>query len=235
MGGESLSNIIKQMQQVAQKEVKRIYTTELGIVTEIFPHSDESDKDNYQCTVKLKNIKQDDGSDFLLKKVPVLTSYIGMACIPNVDDLVLLSFISGNINAPIITGSLYNDIDRPPVNNEKEFLIKQSNTEGGFIKIDAEGKIYLTSKNEENVLLLEDDTISISNEKQSIIVDFSGDKISITSDKDLELVASKGKILLDAKEIEIKSSSSMAIESGADAEIKSSAGMVIKGSTIDLN
>jgi hypothetical protein len=36
-------------------EAKKLYLMEMGIVTSIFPHSEESNKDNYECNVKLKN------------------------------------------------------------------------------------------------------------------------------------------------------------------------------------
>ena len=113
--------------------------------------------------------------------VPVAVPYMGMTCIPNVNDLVLVQFVGGDINAPVITGRLYNDKDRPPVNKEKEFQIQHSLKEGGWIKIDAEGSIIITSKNEENIVTIDDEKLSITNEKMVVEVDFSGEKISIAS------------------------------------------------------
>lgn len=230
-----MEGIIGVMKRVAELESRRIHTTEMGIVTAVFPHSDDADKDNYQCSVKLKNKKLPDGNDFELRKVPVATPYMGLACIPNVGDLVIVNFIGGDINAPVIIGRLYNDEDRPPVNMEKEFLVRHSIKEGGSIKLDEEGKIILTSKNEKNTITLEDEKISVVNEKFSLVIDISGEKISITSDKDLELAAKNGKCSIDADEIIIKSLNAMTIESGDKLQLKSTAAMTLKGSTIDLN
>jgi hypothetical protein len=85
-------------------------------VTSVFPHSTESDKDNYECNVKLRD------KEVELRKVPVLISHIGFANIPHVGDLVLLSFINGDINSPIIIGRLYNDEDRPPLSKMEEIV-----------------------------------------------------------------------------------------------------------------
>jgi uncharacterized protein involved in type VI secretion and phage assembly len=226
-----MDGIVAIMKKVATHEARRIYTTELGIVTTVFPHTDANDKDNYQCSVKLKNKKRPDGQDFELRKVPVATPYIGLASIPKVGDLVLINFIGGDINAPVITGRLYNDEDRPPLNKNNEFLlqhlIKDEETinKGGSLKIDEQGKIIITSKDEKNVLTIENEKISIAHEKFSIIID--GEKISILSDKDLELSAKNGKFVIDAQEIEIKSATEMKVEAkGA---------MNLKGSTIELN
>ena len=47
-----------------------------------------------------------------LKRVPVATQRIGLAAIPNVDDLVLVAFVGGDLQRPVIVGRLYNDVDR---------------------------------------------------------------------------------------------------------------------------
>jgi uncharacterized protein involved in type VI secretion and phage assembly len=218
-----MESIVGVMKKVAEQEAQRIHTTELGVVTAVFPHADKGDKDNYQCSVKLKNKKQPDGSDFELRKVPVATPYLGLAAIPNVGDLVLVSFIGGDINAPVIMGRLYNDEDRPPANKAKEFLLQHDIQEGGSIKLDEEGKIIITSKDTKNVFTLENEKISVVNEKFSLVIDISGEKISILSDKDLEMSAKNGKFSVSANEVEIKSQKDIKVESGAALNLKSTA------------
>lgn len=140
-------SIIGIMQKVAEQEARKIYTNELGVVTSVFPHASDSDKDNYQCSVTLKNKKQPDGSDFELRKVPVATQHIGMANIPNVGDLVVVSFVDGNINAPIILGRLYNDEDIPPKNDVGQMILTNLESmtitmnSGTKIEIDADGNV----------------------------------------------------------------------------------------------
>ena len=58
-----------------------------------------------------------------LKQVPITTGHIGTAAIPNIDDLVLLTFDKGDVNQPIVIGRLYNDEDRPPLNNPDEVMV----------------------------------------------------------------------------------------------------------------
>ena len=145
-------SIIGIMQKVAQKEAEKIYTNELGIVTALFPHSTESDKNNYQCSVQLKNRKTADGGDFELRKVPVLTGHIGLANIPNIGDLVLVTFVNGNLNAPIITGRLYNEEDVPPISEENTMVLTQTESikietnSGTIVEIDKDGNVKITAK-----------------------------------------------------------------------------------------
>ncbi len=152
-----IESIVGIMKKVAQHEAQKIYTTELGIVTAVFPHTTDSDKDNYECSVKLKNKKQPDGSDFELRKVPVATPQIGLVNIPKVGELVTLAFIGGDINAPIILGRLYNDQDRPPKNDTGQLVLTQLDSltikmnsgttveidSGGNIKINASGDVTI--------------------------------------------------------------------------------------------
>lgn len=179
------------MQEVAQKEAARIYTNELGIVTAVFPHAGESDKDNYQCSIKLKHKKQADGSDFELRKVPVMTPHIGMANIPNVGDLVLISFIGGNINAPVIIGRLYNDEDIPPINNEGELLIQHAPTKGGSIKMDADGVITIASQSEnKSVVTINDDEVLIETSNAQVKITLSSGGVEINAgSNDIELTS----------------------------------------------
>ena len=104
------------VQRIVQEELGRVRTAELAIVQEQHPHADDSDKDNYACTVRLRD------SGIVLEQVPVATSRIGCVSIPAVNELVLVQFVGGDINAPIITGRLYNDEDRPPVNDDGQAI-----------------------------------------------------------------------------------------------------------------
>ena len=80
-----MSTIVNTIQEIIRHELRSVRITELGIVEAVYPHSTNSDKDNYGCDVRLKN------SGLLLKRVPVMTGHIGTATIPNINDLVLLN------------------------------------------------------------------------------------------------------------------------------------------------
>src|SRR5690606_28894169 len=58
-----------------------------------------------------------------LRHVPIATQRIGEVSIPAEGELVLVQFIGGDINAPIVVGRLYNDEDRPPVNEVGKSVI----------------------------------------------------------------------------------------------------------------
>jgi phage baseplate assembly protein gpV len=113
-----MTTIVNTIQEIVRQEMRSLRVADLGLVEEVFPHSGASDVDNYGCDVRLKN------SGLLLKRVPLAIGHIGTAAIPNKGDLVLLAFDKGDVNQPIIIGRLYNDKQRPPLNNPDEVIFR---------------------------------------------------------------------------------------------------------------
>ena len=111
-----MSTIVNTLQEIIRHEMRSLRVAELGLVEAVYPHSGDSDVDNYGCDVRLKN------SGLLLKRVPLAIGHIGTAAIPNVGDLVLLAFDKGDINPPIIIARLYNEKHRPPLNTRRSDL-----------------------------------------------------------------------------------------------------------------
>jgi len=113
-----MSTIVSTIQEIVRQEMRRVRVAEMGLVEAVFPHKSGGDNDNYACDLRLKN------NGLLLKRVPVMTGHIGTAAIPNVGDLVLVVFDKGDVNQPIIIGRLYNERDRPPVNDTDEVIFR---------------------------------------------------------------------------------------------------------------
>jgi phage baseplate assembly protein gpV len=113
-----VTSLIDTIQAIVRTELQAVRTSELAIVKDVHPHRAEDDADNYGCDVELKN------SGLPLFGVPVATGHIGTAAIPNVGDLVLVTFDHGDVNQPIIVGRLYNDVDRPPLSTTDEIVVR---------------------------------------------------------------------------------------------------------------
>ena len=103
-----MSDAITLIQAVIRDQLRGFKTAELGVVTKVYSHESSSDKNNYQCDVKLRD------SGLELKRVNVATQRMGAVAIPNQDDLVLVQYLNGDIHSAIVTGRLYNDAVRPP-------------------------------------------------------------------------------------------------------------------------
>ncbi len=227
------SNIVEVIRNIAQMEIKKVHTTELGIVTSVFPHASDTDKDNYECNIRLK----DKGVE--LRKVPVATQQIGFVNILHTGDLVLVSFIGGNINSPIIVGRLYNEKDRPPISKQEEIVYNPPYTKDNSLRrlniVLPEGTVNVE---------FHDDMISVIVGKSSITATDTGEiqiksegvqqKISIIADGDVSIEAQNISIK-SRMETTIESGTGMAIKSDALANIESTGPMTLKGAIININ
>jgi len=237
--------MVETIKGIAQKELKKLHLPALGVVTSIFPHSSASDKDNYECNVRLKN------ADMELRKVPIATQCIGLVGIPRVGDLVLLAFINGDINAPIVIGRLYNDEDRPPLNEAEEVVYIPPYAENPDVR-----RIYLEFPGG-MIFRITDDEVDINAGETKVIIQRDGDviieskaNINVKAEGDATL-KSKGNMTISGssvkieseKDLNLKSGTDMKVQSGASAEITSSAEMKveaaaqlkIKGATVNIN
>lgn len=214
-------NAIEVIKKIAESEVNKIHLLELGVVTSIFPHSESSDKNNYECNVKLKN------RDLELRKVQISTSYIGLSCIPSVGDLVLIAYIRGDINAPIVIGRLYNDESRPPLGQGGEIVFESPDSEKRDIR-----RLYLKFPNG-IVLTVEDDGLKAEVGKSVITIKTDGD-VTIESPAQVEIKA-KGDLKLSGQNIKIESQQALEMKAGSNGKLEASAKLDIKGSMVNIN
>lgn len=216
-------SVVSLIKALIRDEMRAMQQGELGVVTSIFPHESDSDHDNYECNVKLK----DTGHE--LRRVPVATGVVGGVAVPNVEDLVLVSFLQGDLNQPIITGRLYNDKQRPPVNKANEMLyhlpLDASDSDALVIAIRSgqdftpTRQIEITMGDKLSIKLTDDDPVAeIKTNSLTIQLKNNGD-VSIDS---------QGKVA-------IKSSAGLELKSDGNINIEASGQMTIKGATIDLN
>jgi uncharacterized protein involved in type VI secretion and phage assembly len=180
----------------------------LGRVRVKFPWFSEQDESQWARIATLMGGK-DRGSLFL----------------PEVDDEVVVVFEHGDLRRPYVIGALWNGVDTPPkefVNDGKNNLRLIKSRSGHLIKFD-------DTENGEKIEVID------KSGKNSILIDAKANIITITSDEDIVLKASQGKISLQSKEIELKSSAAIKIEAGGEMSLKASAAMTVKGSTVNIN
>lgn len=225
----SSDSAVGAIKKIAEEEVKKQRGLELAEVTSIYPHSNGSDNDNYECDVKIKN----GGNE--LRKVPVVTSHIGFAHVPNIGDLVLIGYIGGSVNSPVIMGSLYNDDQRPPVNDAGEIVYESpdpGNSSPRRLYIKFPSGIALT---------ITDDEIKAEAGGTTLHVKLDGD-IEITSNAKLTITAqgetkitSKDDMSFSANNIKMESQGSLELKSGASFKAETSGVMDLIGSIVKIN
>lgn len=200
------------VQRIVQEELGRVRTAELAVVQEQHPHAGDSDKDNYACTVQLRN------SGIVLKQVPVATDRIGCASIPAVGELVLVQFVGGDINAPIVTGRLYNDEDRPPVNDYGQAIthlpLGAEDADAVRVELHSGEKRELVCKLGSGI------EVNVRDDDPVAEIKVDGGKLTLRIDRDGALtLESQGKV-------EIK---------GSEVAVEAQGQLNLKGSTVNIN
>ena len=109
-----MTELYDTLQKLIRQELRGRRFAEMGQVQAVYP----TDPGNYDADVVLH------ATDLVLRHVPVLTPRKGYASLPEVGDLVLLQFMGGDVNRPVVVGTLYNSDDRPPENAENDWVLQ---------------------------------------------------------------------------------------------------------------
>jgi len=210
-------NFFDDLRRLVREEMARLHLAELAIVEEQHPHASAGDDDNYACSVRLRE------TGLVLKRVPVATARVGLAAIPQVGDLVLIQYLGGDINAPVITGSLYNNQDRPPLNEDGQAVVSlpADSEDGVRLEVNSASatSLRLTIASALAVDLQDDDPV--------VRIDVGDGSAELTIDSDGTVTIKSGRGLkLEGGEIEIKGTT---ITAEADGEL------TLKGAVINLN
>ena len=228
-------DVVNFVQAVVRDQLRSLKTAELGVVTAAYSHEQASDKNNYGVDVRLRD------SGLELKRVPVAAQRIGAVAIPNVDDLVLVHYLHGDIHSAVVHGRLYNDQDRPPEAKPQEFVYVSPDPKAADVR-----RAYLEFPNG-NTLLLDDDALTLEMGKSKVTINHDGDVViesngalRVTSAGDTSLdvkgnlsMTAGGDVTIEGNKIAISGMMETKVEGGASASLK--AGTIDIGGQVNFS
>ncbi len=124
---------------IVRDELAALRLPDLALVTSVFAHAGDGDGHNHECNVQLR-----EGS-LELRKVPIATPHVGMVSAPAVGDLVLLAYVAGDPNRPVVIGRMYSEKANPPKHDEKEWRVESPLAGTSSIAIDKDGSVVVTA------------------------------------------------------------------------------------------
>jgi uncharacterized protein involved in type VI secretion and phage assembly len=218
-----MSALYDSVARIARHEAAARAVAAVGVVTDVFDAGGAPA--DHAVTVELRDSGQ------ALPRVPVAVGPLGFAAIPAVGDLVVVLFVEGDANAPVVVGRLYHpDLEPPqdatagklvlalPAGEAEPKLKLVVDGAAPTMELDLPGKVAIR---------LAEGKVDLTVDKLQVTIDAAGggrvevaagsSKITLKQDCDVTISAG-GNLKLEANEIDISGSGKVKV-SGAQVEI----------------
>jgi uncharacterized protein involved in type VI secretion and phage assembly len=148
----------------------------------------------------------------------------GSYFLPDVKAEVLVAFDHGDLRFPYVLGSLWNGIDKPPVQNTdgKNNLRVLKSRSGHLIRLD-------DTERQERIEIID------KSGNNSLVFDTTTNEITIAAEKNITLSAPKGAIKIKAQTIQVESTLNTQMTAKSTCKIQAEGNMDLKGAMINLN
>lgn len=220
----------------------RISGVVIGTVTNV------KDPENLgRVKVKLSWLSDTYETDWASIAVPITGANMGFFFFPSIEDEVLVAFDHGDINRPIVIGSIWHKKAKPPGTGDDVLnsIFRLKTKEGNeLIFDDQKGKSQVEIKMAcGHYITLGQEKIEIKDKGgDTVILDGDTKLVQIQSQKDMQIESTKGKLSMKAMTIEMEATTNMKIkamqmnvESSAMMGIKAGAPLTIQGAIVKIN
>jgi phage baseplate assembly protein gpV len=198
--------------RIVADELRALRTSALAVVQEAHPHAEASDSDNYAVTVALRD------TGLVLRRVPIATGRIGSVAVPEPGELVLVAFIGGDVNLPVIVGRLYDDQGRPPPSDVGRHVthlpLGAGDDEAVHIELRAAGERVLELKLGSTVV------VTLADDDPAVTLDVGGGAATVRIARD--------------GAVSVESAAKLTLK-GAEVAVEASGALTLKGATVDIN
>lgn len=125
------------------KRKEEVLGLQIGKVNKVFEHSSAEDRSNFELNVSLRDEEKE------RRRVPILQAFDGSLSVPEKDDMVIVGFIDGRGERPIVVGTLYNNVDRAPLGQAGIYRVNKGNV---FIEMHPDGNWARLAYRDDNTL-----------------------------------------------------------------------------------
>lgn len=189
-----MSGIVDTIRAIVREELAHRREVELGIVTQVFVGEGD-----HHVSARLRQ------SGLEIVKAPVAMARPGVSLLPRVGDAVLVAFIGGDLNAPVVLAAVYDADHPPPEAAELEAVYEPDDPADEALR-----RVHLRTPGGGEITLT-DGALTVSLGGTELVVNDGGD---VT-------VSSRAKVILEAAgDIEITASGNLRLEAGAQVAIK---------------
>lgn len=175
-------------------------------------------------------LSADHGSTWARIVAPGAGKNRGIQFMPEVNDEVLVGFEQGDMQHPYVIGGLWNGKDAPPLNTSDSTVINGSNVQRRVIRSRAGHEILIDDDSSGGLSILvtgsKQYSIKLSLGDDAITIDSAGD-IKLVAQKNIQLEAATGEIVLKARAIKLEAQTDLGFK-GTSAKLEAQTTMDIK-------
>jgi hypothetical protein len=203
--------------RIARHEANARAIAGVGRVTQVFDGS----RQDHAVTVEMRDTGQ------ALPQVPVAVGVMGFAAIPAVDDLVVVAFLEGDVNAPVVIGRLYHPDQAPPAHAEGQIVLNLPPTDPQLELLieGAEPLIKLAMGDVELEVL--SDSVKLTVGEVVIEALSSGNRVEVAA-------GSSSLVLKSSGEVTLKTDGDLKVQA-TNIELKAAATMKLSGAQVEIN
>lgn len=222
--------------QTFERQMSRLGLT-LAKVTNVT----DPDKLNRVKCLPIENEKLEE-TDWIYVMAPLGGKQCGQFFFPNVDDLVVLAYLGGDPQRPMVIGSFWNTEVKPPYTVDQGKVLNYSiKTPSGteLLFYDEKGKEKVTLTMPSGTVLTVDDenqAVSIKDKSgdNSLSMDLKGGNIELKAKTKLVLSAGDTSVTLEASGNITNKAKSKIASQAANIEDKANAKVAIQGAQVDV-
>ncbi|MBL9106679.1 MAG: hypothetical protein JNL82_37505 [Myxococcales bacterium] len=179
-----MNDLFHILRAMLRDELRALRTGDTAVVTANAPHA-EGDGHNHECDVSLRH------GGLALKNVPIATPHVGLVSPPRVGDVVLVTYVDGDPNRPIVTGRLYSDEAPPPVHADGELVLSTPPDHTTRVALQPDGAVQIAA-GKTRITVARDGAVTLTGE-QDLVVTVKGDA-RLRADGNVELTCADAKI-----------------------------------------
>jgi phage baseplate assembly protein gpV len=216
-----VTSLIPMVRAIIREELTRYRLPELGVVSSIFAMEDEGSDGNHQVNVRLR------GSGLEVQRAAVAVDRAGWSALPREGDLVVVAYLDGDLNAPIVLGTVYDNTLRPPKAGPLELVYQPTDQADSSVR-----RLYIELPTGSSITY-DDDKLTISSGDTEVVVEKDGD-VSIKSAGNVK-IESQGDINLEAGgNVNVKAQQNLSMQ-GMQVTLEGQASSTVKAPTVSIN
>lgn len=216
-----MTDLVGMIRAIVSDELSRRAAPQLGVVTAVHARDADGSDNNHQVNVRVP------ASGVELQRVAVTVDRAGRSCLPRIGDMVLVVFVDGDVQGPVVVGTLYDASTRPPVGKPAEIVYENPDGEEDGIRR------FAAKLRGGTEIVWDDRTLTLTMGSTEITVEADGD-VAVKSAGKLTIEAQADVSIEAQGSIAIKAQGTLDLKSGAAATLEGQAAATVKGPAIKI-